>query len=780
MPESEKHLSAQKKFLKYFAIRFLLAVLVFIVGVALPVHVSDLRQINKIKAGHAQDSRFISHLISKSVSDSIYQFKEYQAHLLDELESRGNTPAITPWLSELTEHQLRLFCENSRYFERFSIADADGQPLIRLSKAGDGSCLLAKRDEISYDPFLSQLIRNSLEENEAITLSAVRLQREGSALVKPYKPVLKMIMPLDRQSNVFITADYRWGVIIPVLDEAFKEHGNELMHHHYILNAQGGVVYSSDASTPAFQFDLVDVPQFPIAKSEVWRGIQNKLTYIESGESVYFIEYFKSVSDYTDQFGLKLSDSSPTAGYYISELPKHSIYDGTLSYGQGRWLSLISALVALILISSLWSKLTIRKERMQSNQVRLRALMNQSPDAVCIFKAETGEIVDWSSQFEKIYRYKSAEVALLTVFDIDPGVASLAQWQALLNKDTLGGVSHLDRIHTRKDRSEFTAAISAVLLNLNGVPYISATIRDVTEQKALQKELDETILALETAERMGRNGSFEFVLSSEYMRWSEGLYVLTGYNRGEVDPTINFVLDSIIDRDVLKVFVAWLRKGIKREKRNMGSLETKLMRKDGRSIDVLVHARLVFTDGVPTSIFGTCVDIEDQKQVIEMLENKAATDHLTGLFNRVKISEFFDHELDRLEREQSSLSVLLIDVDLFKNVNDTYGHLVGDDVLKRVSSIIKNQIRKSDLAARYGGEEFLVICPDTNLDGALQLAEKLRALIESTEFNDVGCVTISLGSTEYHDGDTPDTMLKRVDKALYNAKESGRNRVESL
>jgi diguanylate cyclase (GGDEF)-like protein/PAS domain S-box-containing protein len=780
VPESQKHLSAQKKFLRYFVIRFFLAVLVFIVGVALPVHVSDLRQINKIKAGHAQDSRFISHLISKSVSDSIYQFKEYQAHLLAELESRENTPAVTPWLSKLTEHQLRLFCDNSRYFERFSIVDADGAPLIRLSKEEGGSCQSAKRDEISYDPFLSQLIRNSREANDAITLSAVRLQREGNALVEPLKPVLKMIMPLDSDSSIFLSADYLWGVIIPVLDEAFKEHSNELIHHHYILNAQGGFVYSSDTSISAFEFDLVDVPQFPIKKSEVWRGIQNKLTYIESGESAYFIEYFKSVNDYTDQFGLKLSDSSPTTGYYVSELPKHSIYDGTLSYGQGRWLALVSALVVLVLISSLWSKLAIRKERLQSNQARLRALMNQSPDAVCIFKAETGEVVDWSTQFEKIYGYKSTEVGRLTIFDIDEGVMSLTQWQALVKKSSISGVSHLERIHTRKDRSTFTAGISAVLLNLNGVLYVSANIRDVTEQRLLQKELDETILALETAERMGRNGSFEFVLGSEFMRWSEGLYVLTGYTRGEVDLNINFVLDSIIDREVLKVFVAWMRKGIRREKRNMGSLETKLVRKDGRSIDVLVHARLVFTDGVPTSIFGTCVDIEDQKQVVEMLENKAATDHLTGLFNRVKISEFFDHELDRLEREQSSLSVLLIDVDLFKSVNDTYGHLVGDDVLKRVSSIIKNQIRKSDLAARYGGEEFLVICPDTNLDGALQLAEKLRALIESTEFNDVGCVTISLGATEYHDGDTPDTMLKRVDKALYNAKESGRNRVESL
>ena len=120
----------------------------------------------------------------------------------------------------------------------------------------------------------------------------------------------------------------------------------------------------------------------------------------------------------------------------------------------------------------------------------------------------------------------------------------------------------------------------------------------------------------------------------------------------------------------------------------------------------------------------------------------------------------------------------MFDIDHFKKVNDTYGHAVGDYVLKTLSQIAKKNIREIDYLIRWGGEEFIVIALDTKLRGAEVLAEKIRKAIEDYNFEKVGRVTVSFGVTQFTQDDTEDSFMKRADDALYQAKEKGRNRVE--
>ncbi|MDD3506525.1 MAG: GGDEF domain-containing protein, partial [Sulfurimonas sp.] len=158
------------------------------------------------------------------------------------------------------------------------------------------------------------------------------------------------------------------------------------------------------------------------------------------------------------------------------------------------------------------------------------------------------------------------------------------------------------------------------------------------------------------------------------------------------------------------------------------------------------------------------------------LEKFATIDKLTGIYNRRRIDEFMLIEIEIAKRHSQNLSIILIDIDHFKLVNDTYGHQIGDIVLKKTTEIISQNLRKSDIFGRWGGEEFLIICPHTNEDEALILAQKLRVAIESHRFETVGEKTICLGIAQLKDGDTDKTLMQKVDNALYSAKNGGRNR----
>ena len=154
-------------------------------------------------------------------------------------------------------------------------------------------------------------------------------------------------------------------------------------------------------------------------------------------------------------------------------------------------------------------------------------------------------------------------------------------------------------------------------------------------------------------------------------------------------------------------------------------------------------------------------------------------DYLTGLYNRRKIHEIIETEIIRSKRYNSAFSVILIDIDDFKIVNDTFGHNTGDKVLVQFSGTLKHTIRESDIASRWGGEEFLVIMPETTIDGASALAEKLRSNIENCDFKNIGNITASFGVTGIRHGDNVQSLIHRADEALYSAKEAGKNTVKA-
>lgn len=161
----------------------------------------------------------------------------------------------------------------------------------------------------------------------------------------------------------------------------------------------------------------------------------------------------------------------------------------------------------------------------------------------------------------------------------------------------------------------------------------------------------------------------------------------------------------------------------------------------------------------------------------DALERLSVTDGLTGLFNRRRLMETLETEAERSQRGSGPFAVLMVDVDHFKKFNDTHGHQAGDEVLTRVAGVLKEVTRQVDCAARYGGEEFLVLLPQTAMDGAAEVAERLRTKVRAAAVNGES-VTVSVGVAEFpKNGDSPQAVIAAADAALYRAKADGRDRV---
>jgi len=203
-----------------------------------------------------------------------------------------------------------------------------------------------------------------------------------------------------------------------------------------------------------------------------------------------------------------------------------------------------------------------------------------------------------------------------------------------------------------------------------------------------------------------------------------------------------------------------------------------------RSERSLTREDAEFADSVLRAAVAALEKAHDFATVVsdrERLEQLAHTDALTGCLNRRALTDALERELDRARRYSLVLTVLMVDLDHFKQINDTLGHLVGDSVLRQLGDLLRHEVRSVDSVARYGGEEFVIVLPETGIHGAFVFADRMRQRIAAHPFNDVGeaRVTVSIGVASYPDQrvTSPETLLALADAALYRAKADGRNLV---
>lgn len=202
------------------------------------------------------------------------------------------------------------------------------------------------------------------------------------------------------------------------------------------------------------------------------------------------------------------------------------------------------------------------------------------------------------------------------------------------------------------------------------------------------------------------------------------------------------------------------------------------------SLDIVSETQQII-DGntdLKNNVHNTISDLDTLKQELRNLREAAKTDMLTGLLNRRGFEDAIAEPMKDAQEETAPLTLMIADIDLFKRINDNYGHLTGDNVLKLLSKLLQKHIKGKDIAGRFGGEEFIMVLPETKMDGGFILAEQIRTSLEKMRWQskstgkDIGTITISLGVAQFIPGEDLDALIARADKALYAAKENGRNR----
>jgi diguanylate cyclase (GGDEF)-like protein/PAS domain S-box-containing protein len=217
----------------------------------------------------------------------------------------------------------------------------------------------------------------------------------------------------------------------------------------------------------------------------------------------------------------------------------------------------------------------------------------------------------------------------------------------------------------------------------------------------------------------------------------------------------------------------------------LDGFETAIVDIENKSIPIRLSAALIFDNDKEVGSVGFFHDLTNQKSMEEKLYKLSITDGLTNLFNQRHFHSCLADEMDRVLRYKSPLSLICFDLDKFKDCNDRFGHLEGDNVLRRVGNLLNVVTRHSDKAFRYGGDEFFVILPETNLNQAMIAAEKIRQVFNDTwpyESSGTGApfrVTLSMGVVQRQAETSSEALIKRADLAMYNAKHQGGDRVEA-
>ena len=298
--------------------------------------------------------------------------------------------------------------------------------------------------------------------------------------------------------------------------------------------------------------------------------------------------------------------------------------------------------------------------------------------------------------------------------------------------------------------------------------YISPSVtklRKITIEKAMKETLDDAFFSyhkkkfsklIEARVESFLNGDKKEDIISK-------MYEVKQFDRTQKTIEVEVFTKIILDEDKNHIYIYGRTSDISQRKQ----IELQLKNETRHKKDII--KKLVIYEEQVSQI------LNELNEKNETLRNIANTDELTGAYNRHYFDKVIINELERNNRYYESLSLIIFDIDHFKKVNDTWGHSTGDEVLIKVSQSIRENIRKPDVFIRWGGEEFTILLPQTNLEGAIVVANKLRVLLENLEHPHVGRVTASFAVAERINGETFENWFQRLDSALYKAKDSGRN-----
>ncbi len=472
--------------------------------------------------------------------------------------------------------------------------------------------------------------------------------------------------------------------------------------------------------------------------------------------------------------------------------------------GDLRWLSVNTSLIqspddadpANRMVVSTFEDITDRR-RHEFETSQLAAVVESSDDAI-LTTSLSGEITSWNSGATRLYGFTAAEMIGRQVAEMAPDAGHKQflreAWAKLANGCTIDSFES-KRYGKSGDAIDVSVRLSALRNKDGNVTGVVGVVRDIREQKAALDRLRKSEEMLADAQKLAQLGCWEIDMATGTTTWSDAMYQIAGRYQelGPMSANEYFAMVHPDDREEsMAQFAEALKTGASY------SAERRFVFPNGKMVWISTCTKVDIQYGKPVRVYGTIVDITERKsnerdiaaynvalqfqmEELEAANQKlhalAVTDGLTDLANHRAFQDRLRQEFAEAKRYHEDLSIILIDVDHFKQYNDDFGHPAGDQVLKKVATLISDCARETDFVGRYGGEEFVLILPKTGIDNAVTLAERIREHIALHTWP-VRPVTISAGCAELktHIAE-PGEILACADKALYESKAHGRNRV---
>ncbi len=452
---------------------------------------------------------------------------------------------------------------------------------------------------------------------------------------------------------------------------------------------------------------------------------------------------------------------------------------------------------ALKMVEQRTVELRQREKQLRGAHGQLRSMLNAATQVAIIATDLRGVINTFNAGAEQMLGFKSEQVlgrmtleSLHLGTELDAHAASLRVTmgkrippsQAMLVESPDAQHEAREWTLVRQDGSHLTVnMLATVLLDDFGlwVGHLAIYL-DITEQKRAYEALAARDRLLKKLSSHVPGGIFQFILepkgSARFIYASDGMSDIYEIDPGELQQDANRVFQRIHPLDLERV----------RESIRLSALQLSHWREEYRVLLPQRGLRWIRGEATPEELagggtlwHGYVSDISDLKRVEEELRALSITDSLTGIHNRRYFQDRLRAEMVRLNRLSGALSLIMLDIDHFKRINDQYGHAVGDAVLQEVCKRIGQRLRRTDVFCRLGGEEFVVLCPQTDGDQAHNLAMELWQSLRSAPMESVTRVTASFGVASWRGDEGIDELLLRADSAVYVAKQSGRDRVEA-
>lgn len=445
------------------------------------------------------------------------------------------------------------------------------------------------------------------------------------------------------------------------------------------------------------------------------------------------------------------------------------------------WVATGATLLLAVLFVLYFGKALARPvEALAVSEARYASLFESSRDALMTLAPPSWKFTSANRATLELFGAATAEEFLaLSPWQVSPeqqqdGQSSSEKAQAMIAKAMQEGSNFFEWEHRRLNGDCFIGSVLLTRMQEGECLYVQATVRDISQRKKIETELR---LFRSLLDQSLDGVHITDPVSARFLDVNEAVCRELGYTRAELLAMTVFDVTVGYERNMFEAAVVQCKAH--------GHITVSAMnrRKDGSTYPVEVRVSYISLDrdyllAIVHDISARVRADAERELLIKRLDESATHDPLTGVWNRRQFDELLLREMARARRYQQPLSLIMFDIDHFKNVNDIHGHLAGDDLLVALSVYVSGNIRDTDTVARWGGEEFMLITPNTDLAEAARLAEKLRALIERGDFGAIGRVTCSFGVTQFQVGDTSDDFTSHADTAMYAAKHNGRNRVE--